>query len=474
VHGDKRLNFFEHYAQTDTAPHEKNVPRTLAILLENDPLLLDRFIDWVNENLRASQTDPKDAESIPKPTGLEGREIGFLQSAASLADPENAPMRIVGLTLMPFKPSEPPRPGKAALPAADIAVHFGDDLLLVETQTAPAAERVTELAQSVRALLEQSGEKHPPRVVSPLRATWEDLLCVLEDVHRLEGESERSALGHCLRYLDSRYPQWRRADSFDIARAPLDSLKRVPRLAAGCAYLLAQQYGLSFVPVKTVKYAGAFGGLLWVVPLENFGFAREVELSVEEKNGKFGGVKATLWVANNKEQGFYFFGGEKIRDDLSWTRSVELKAQGGSVGLTIRPYVKFSHILGRYVTQAYCPPEKVDLDRQVVRKKFFEPLARKWTREEWPELRRFLTETHPGLLENPEGLQYEFERLFEKSDRQFTYVNFGYEAILRFPAAELAKLDAQSVGKADGKPDDKAAEWIVNAIGALKAEIEKA
>ena len=82
---------------------------------------------------------------------------------------------------------------------------------------------------------------------------------------------------------------------------------------------------------------------------------------------------------------------------------------------------------------------------------------------------RFLTEAHGNLLEKPEEFKPQFEWYFENSGRNFTYVSFGYEVALRFPAGELRRIDAGSDLEA-GR--DKAAEWVVSALEALKAEIE--
>ena len=45
---DRHMNLFEHYMQKGAVSHENNVSRGLAILLNAEPLVLDRFIDLMN------------------------------------------------------------------------------------------------------------------------------------------------------------------------------------------------------------------------------------------------------------------------------------------------------------------------------------------------------------------------------------------------------------------------------------------
>jgi hypothetical protein len=287
------------------------------------------------------------------------------------------------------------------------------------------------------------------------------MIDTLGDVYRLQGENERSILGHYLQYLESRYPLWHSAAPFSAAGDAAAAQTRVQTLADHCARLLAQKYGWAFIP------AGRYGDAS-VVPLETFGFAREFHLSAEWDGRLFKGVKATLWLGNNREQGFYFFNDGSVRDDLSWTRSDKLGVADGAVKAEITPYVKFSHIMGRHVTHTYCAPEEIDTDRQEVREKIFAPLVKKWTRGNWPALWSFLTQTHPGLLKDPKGFEADFDQLFDGSSRQFAFVTFGYETVMRFPIDRLETLDAGSGADAGS---DKAAEWVVNVIEALKTKI---
>ena len=459
---DRRLNLFGHDPQKAPVSHGDTVPRVLAVLLESEPLLLDRFIDLINEKLRARSPE---STPIPKPTARTEWEVGFRRSVPSLAEFENAPLRIVGLTLTLPDTPEGRNPGEDREPVTDIAVHFGDDLVLVEVKTPRATPgiRVTEQAQHLRAALERNGEKFPPGVVSPLEASWEEMADTLDDVYRLQGENELSVLGHYLRYLKSRYPLWHTAASFCGAGGPAAAQTRVQTFADDCALSLARKYGGD--PTQTIRWGDAS-----VIPLETFGFAREFHLSPEWDGSLFKGLKATLWLCNNKRQGLYFFNDESVRDDLSWTRGGKLDVAGESPEIEITPYVKFSHIMGRYVTDAYCAPEKIGTDRREVREKFFDPLVRKWKRNEWPDLRHFLTEDHPGLLKNPEGFKTDFEKFFEKSARQFTFVTFGFEIVMRFPIGRTEEINAGGSIEADS---GEAAQWVANAVEALKAQISR-
>ena len=60
---NRHLNIFEHYTQKGSLPIENNVSRGLAILLDQDSLLLDRFIDYINEKC----ADKEPSCVVPKP-----------------------------------------------------------------------------------------------------------------------------------------------------------------------------------------------------------------------------------------------------------------------------------------------------------------------------------------------------------------------------------------------------------------------
>lgn len=54
---NRHMNLFELYRQEGESPHENNLSRGLAILLGENPLLLERFIDLANSKLLALRKD---------------------------------------------------------------------------------------------------------------------------------------------------------------------------------------------------------------------------------------------------------------------------------------------------------------------------------------------------------------------------------------------------------------------------------
>ena len=81
---NRHMNLFELYRQEGESSHENNLSRGLAILLGENPLLLERFIDLANSKLLALRKDP-----IRKPEKREDREIGFQQGIKKLCDEVN-------------------------------------------------------------------------------------------------------------------------------------------------------------------------------------------------------------------------------------------------------------------------------------------------------------------------------------------------------------------------------------------------
>lgn len=450
---NRHMNLFEHYRQKGEVPHENNLSRGLAILLGENPLILERFIDLVNSKLLALGKAP-----IRKPENREDREIGFQQGIKGLCD--EVSQRIIGFTLTPELPRTTTVGTQETQPVhenfvTDIAISCGEDLLIVEVKKVPgssAGEQVTTQAESVRFL---SGNKDA-EVVSPLCLTWEDIVRVLQNVDCLQCGNRDSILRHYLEYLETHHQEW-----FSGA---VSVQGRMRSLADNCFRILNSGRD----PDEEEVY---WDGQGFVVPLKTTGnYTREFHLCPREEESQFTEIQIALWLGNNLGQSRALFEARGIiRDDMSWTLEKSIEVDKTILETAITPYLKFSHIMGRFVMEAYVSPDRIGSHRPEIRKKFFVPLAGSWRREEWPKLLSLLTEKNSGVLEDPVGFRKDFRKNFEERDRGFVVVVPGYEVIVKIPAGMLPESQAPD----SGKDSDKTASLVVDAIKAIIKRVEE-
>ena len=100
---DTHLNLFAPYSHgNNNNPKENNLSRGIAILLEENNLFFDRFVDMLNLELNKNNHI-----SIAKPHSLEERIIGIQDSSSVLAASFNGEIegvqRIIPVTLTPEK-----------------------------------------------------------------------------------------------------------------------------------------------------------------------------------------------------------------------------------------------------------------------------------------------------------------------------------------------------------------------------------
>ena len=98
-HANEHMNVFMPYAKGTRI--ENNVSRILAIALDENMLLLDRFIDIINKNL-ASHGE----ELISKPESPEDFTVEIQQTASDIAGNFDGMRRIIPVTLPPYKAEE--------------------------------------------------------------------------------------------------------------------------------------------------------------------------------------------------------------------------------------------------------------------------------------------------------------------------------------------------------------------------------
>jgi hypothetical protein len=146
---NRHLNIFEHYTQKGSLPIENNVSRGLAILLNQNSLVLDRFIDFINSKC----FEKKSSCMVPKPQRLNDKEIGIQQQIAKIVQSYPNPQNIIGITLTtasPINMIENKNDDNNGL-ITDIIISCKDTLVVIEVKRNAVDARL-QLKQQVKSI----------------------------------------------------------------------------------------------------------------------------------------------------------------------------------------------------------------------------------------------------------------------------------------------------------------------------------
>ncbi|NLB82124.1 MAG: hypothetical protein GX800_11080 [Clostridiaceae bacterium] len=200
---NRHFNIFEHYSQANALPIENNVSRGLAIVMSENPLLLDRFIDYINANCSIGT-------EVQKHSKAEDIDIGIQQSVTKIVDAYPSPKLIVGVTLTTEKHVEwsedITKPGETLI--TDIVIQCKDTLIVIEVKR-NATDARTQVQAQVESLIHEIEKRNEiAPAVEYVNGNWEDVIELLQQVHSITGKNENSVLGHYLKHLEHRYGQW--------------------------------------------------------------------------------------------------------------------------------------------------------------------------------------------------------------------------------------------------------------------------
>ncbi len=460
------LNLFVPYSQGGDNPVENNLSRGLAILLNENPLLFDRFLDLINGELhRAGE------KAVAKPASPEERSIDIQMSASKLADLGMGIQRIVPVTLTPAKTETEDGTNDTQNPIPDIIVFCGgdetSDLILVEVKqyATDATAQVLNQATTIRDNLQAKLKNAEISITeSAVRLTWEEVIQSLQEIETLQSAHGDFVLNQYLDYLKEYRQGWFPVEPFSAGMSEQMMWKRVWPLAQNCARLLADSKDEQIV-VEDSGWSCKF-------PLTpSWDYIREVHLYPYNDEDRIEGLGVGLWLGNNSGQSWALFAGDKTRDNMLWVRNTAID----TLSMEVKPFLKFAHIMGRHVMGAYLAYDDdiTELDKKSIRKKYYDSLNGRWKRDEWDELKKRLLNVYPGLLADAKGFEEEFREKVEKSGRGFVDVSLGFEIEIRLPIEKLEALDKSGNKFMDAPEHDAVARLIADELRKLRKMIEK-
>jgi len=173
---NRHLNIFEPYSQhgEKKLPWENNLTRGLAIALQSDVYVFERFISFVGKKQSKYKSEPL----LEAP--YKGIEWGVdIQKAAKDIEPKYD--KIIGVALTTKSESVSANIGKCERTIPDIKIECGKTLILVEAKRDDATAIEQSNGQIVELLKSYPISNIPKNEVISL--TWEELMSELDDVN---------------------------------------------------------------------------------------------------------------------------------------------------------------------------------------------------------------------------------------------------------------------------------------------------
>lgn len=447
---NRHLNIFEHYTQKGSLPIENNVSRGLAILLNQNSLVLDRLIDHIN----AKCIDKKSTCAVPKPQKLSDKEIGIQQQITKIVQSYPNPQNIIGMTLTtssPISMVENKYDDNNGL-ITDIVISCKDTLVVIEVKR-NANDARFQLKQQVKSLaaevVKQGGNLPDTEL---LDGTWEGIISILQDVYNISGSNEDSVLGHYLNHLENHYQQW-----FPVALLSDISIERENESAID-KRILSLMKNCCENESDTEKYSGRY-----IIPLE-YDFCTEAQINMDYESKR---LMITIWCGDTKWQGSCLF--NKTANDFAWVYDNSLTVDGLKLEMLTEPYLRLAHfqstIIAEYFDMAYYQKHFGVSKEQCI--ELYNDITHEWKKPEWPEFKSLLRNKYKGLIDMS-SFDPGFQSNFENSNRSYAHVSFGYETTVYLPMDVISKYEKNN---STIRSNDKLASFISKVIDQLMKKI---
>lgn len=445
---NRHLNIFEHYTQKGSLPIENNLSRGLAILLNENHLFLDRFLDMINEKCISNKTSCR----VLKPQKLEEKEIGIQQQIAKIATDFPNPKNVIGITLTTKVHVEIVENKISANNnlITDIVVICKDTLIVIEVKrnATDAREQLKQQVNSIITEVVRCGGDLPEKTL--LDGTWEEVISLLQDIYAITGHNTESILGHYIKHLEYNYQEWFPVSlltDLEIKRDNCSAIdKRIHKLIKNCCENEDDEK----------KYSGRY-----IIPL-NYDFTTEAQVSMDyDKKG----LKVTIWSGDTKWQGYCLL--NKTAHDFSWIYDNQMVVEEQILEVSTKPYLRLAHfqtsiVIEYFMMEYYRNRFGSSKDMCV---KLFEDISGEWKRKDWSELISILSTRYEGLIDL-DSFRSAFGTSFEDSNRSYTHVSFGYETSVFLPLDVIKAYERGS-----DKRSDYLAKYVMTIISDLIAKI---
>jgi len=400
---------------------ENNLTRGLAICLKNDPAFLLLFLKSIIESnswTKLNQAIYDDSINID------------IQVDCDIFS-ENEISKIYAIALTTEKLNESEFFNNNASPTGknitDIVIQFGQELILIEAKRT-SENCLDQLNQQVKKVLRDE-KKLTQDLCNVQSKTWGDILDLIDLVsglNRFSGKDNIILLDY-LAFVRNTYPSWLPARPFSGLKEPFD---RATIMQMNLR--LNQAKKLEFTEKELTSYQDRL-----VIDVADWDWASEISpYAYLNEETKLPEVQIYIWPANTKNQGYYL-----DYNDLEWTQKERITIVNKTYPLKVIRQFKFSHIMGRYITQINFEKKDLRDGLEIYTSENFIKWCGKINRSEdnWASLEKFFDFYFKKDFNWRK--QCIWDENFINSNRQFLQLSFGFEAVITIDFDTLKFLD---------------------------------
>lgn len=405
------LNLFEYYSQAGVVPIENNSTRNLSIVLMNNQLAFDRFIDLINRKIGVIQ--------IEKPCSRDDFSINIQSSMKDLAD-TLTPSQIIGITLTTqhaefIADNIEQKDGSIT----DIAIICSGTLLIIEAKrnSCDATQQIQKQINEFSKNYDHTNEKSIVQL-NPISLTWDEIIKELDSVKELTNMND-NILNDYIEHIRRRVPGFFPVLPFSKINEsePEHIKKRLERFAEN-------YYGSK----DDVIYRNRNGESKYWVKLKEKDYVKELCYQFEDD------LSLHMYPGNTAGQGYHLY---LPQNKLSILNCPEIEMNGVMLKTHVEAELKISDSWGRWKFNV-----KVNTKDPLILKDIFKVLSGKATTVEFPELKADF-DKYPNVLRFQE-FKDKYQESFKQADHCYTFlISLTLHIEVEIPFDTLSKIDNQ-------------------------------
>jgi hypothetical protein len=405
---NQHLNVFNNYREYNT-PIENNLTRAFIITLKNEPQLLRDFIYLVNKEYAWDDINVSIQERNVDVSGFQniiGVAITSKEFDQELIDQTTA--------------------NGADTPIPDFLIYNNKTLIIGEVKKHDE-NPIAQLKNQVEVLLNGNDK------ITPIyRAfSWTEILAklVMPYLAFNKGKLASTSWSNEFKdYISIHYSDWLPVPTLDkvVFTVEANSINR--------QFIEKRLYVIQSLTKYGEPQYWADGRMTMAI---NLGWATEAMVSLDRRNNK-DYITINIWPGDTKSQGNQIFS-----KDTQWINEKILSTSVGEFELINDPYIKFSHVMGKWIGAINFAGEYNAFGKQFHNRKHFEMLCWNWDRSQWPKLESILDKEFSNEFDWREEVGW--DEKFKNSGRNFVFISMGFECNIFIPFQifkDLEKIDA--------------------------------
>ncbi len=419
------LNIFHFYGNNDEQYYENNLTRGLAICLENDAVLLDRFLRNV-----INKTENK---IFP----IQEIRINVQKKASQLTNID----KLIGVAMTAEELSEksPDKSIETGNPVTDLTIQINDTLIVIEVKKNKQDCRAQLINQLER--IAKINEL-PSTEFEPINYSWEDVMALIRNTLKFQKNinSKNRFTDDYYQFIKRKHPAWLGAIKLNEIRFP----KNLENDTIESTQKELIEVRLNVLKKKILeswnKEKGLNQELVYEranLPVSEYSWVDEVSIEPETNGNNYIAIK--IWPGDTKTQGYSIFNTNR---PFEWPKRIE-----GS-DFRVIPYIKFAH------RQGLCWINLKDKSNPITHTgDFFYKYTGKWNRDEanpnqwihqganWSEFNNILKDITPGGdWKKISG----WDDKIQDSNRSFFNISVGFAISVLLKYKQAQKLDGDS------------------------------